>query len=50
MILLLSKPNPEIYLHCASSLEAQPKQCLVIEDSPFGIQAGKAARDESGCD
>ena len=39
----LSKPNPEIYLHCASSLEAQPKQCLVIEDSPFGIQAGKAA-------
>lgn len=39
----LSKPDPEIYLHCASILEVQPEQCLVIEDSPFGIQAGKAA-------
>jgi len=39
----LSKPDPEIYLHCASILEAQPEQCLVIEDSPFGIQAGKSA-------
>ena len=39
----LSKPDPEIYLHCATELEVIPEQCLVIEDSPFGIQAGKAA-------
>ena len=38
-----SKPNPEIYLEAAKKLNVEPEQCLVIEDSSFGIQAGKDA-------
>ncbi len=34
-----SKPNPEIYLHVAAQLHAKPRQCTVIEDSTYGIQA-----------
>lgn len=35
-----SKPNPEIYLHVAEQLELDPIQCLVVEDSTYGISAG----------
>ncbi len=38
-----SKPNPRIYLLAAEKLETQPENCIVIEDSPFGIEAAKAA-------
>ena len=38
-----SKPNPEIYLYTLSQLGYAPEECLVVEDSPYGIQAGKAA-------
>ena len=37
------KPAPEIYLTAAGKLGAEPARCLVFEDSPHGIQAGKAA-------
>ena len=37
------KPHPEIYLTAASKLGVEPRRCLVFEDSPHGIQAGKAA-------
>ncbi len=37
----LSKPNPEIYLNAISKLGLSPKECLVIEDSPYGIEAAK---------
>jgi sugar-phosphatase len=37
------KPNPEPYLKAATSLGADPMRCLVIEDAPAGIRAGKAA-------
>ena len=37
------KPAPEIYLTTASKLGVEPSRCLVFEDSPHGIQAGKAA-------
>ena len=37
------KPHPEIYLTAASKLGVDPTRCLVFEDSPHGIQAGKAA-------
>jgi len=40
---LLPKPDPEIYLLTSQKLEIDPKDCLVIEDSAAGIQAGKAA-------
>jgi len=34
-----SKPNPEIFLKAAEKLEADPKNCIVLEDSPAGIEA-----------
>jgi len=37
------KPDPEIYLLVARELGARPEQCLVIEDSPAGIEAALAA-------
>jgi HAD superfamily hydrolase (TIGR01509 family) len=37
------KPNPEIYLKVADKLGFPPTQCIVIEDSFSGIQAGLAA-------
>lgn len=38
-----SKPNPEIYLQAAKALECPPENCLVVEDSTYGIEAGLAA-------
>jgi mannitol-1-/sugar-/sorbitol-6-phosphatase len=37
------KPNPEPYLNGARLLGFQPEDCLVFEDAPAGIRAGKAA-------
>ncbi|MGI9060052.1 MAG: HAD family hydrolase [Ktedonobacteraceae bacterium] len=37
------KPDPEIYFLLARELEVQPVDCLVIEDSPAGVQAALAA-------
>lgn len=33
------KPDPEIYLLVADELAVRPDECLVIEDSPSGVQA-----------
>lgn len=38
-----SKPEPDIYLYTARLLKVSPVECLVIEDSPNGIKAAKAA-------
>lgn len=37
------KPAPDIYLHAADVLQAAPKECVVFEDIPAGILAGKRA-------
>lgn len=37
------KPDPEIFLTAASQLGVPPRQCLVVEDAPNGVGAGKAA-------
>lgn len=37
------KPHPEPYMRGASVLGANPEECLVIEDAPAGVAAGKAA-------
>lgn len=37
------KPSPDIYLHTAKKLGVDPQECLVIEDAPGGVEAGKAA-------
>ncbi len=37
------KPNPEPYLKAARILGVNPSDCVVVEDAPAGIRAGKAA-------
>lgn len=37
------KPSPDIYLHVAKELQISPEKCLVFEDVPAGIMAGRAA-------
>lgn len=37
------KPNPDIYLLTAKKLDVNPCDCLVFEDVPNGILAGKRA-------
>jgi beta-phosphoglucomutase-like phosphatase (HAD superfamily) len=37
------KPDPEIYLKTAQRLTLNPKQCVVFEDSPPGVEAAKRA-------
>ena len=37
------KPHPEPFLRAAELLGVPPEDCLVIEDSPAGIHAGKKA-------
>lgn len=39
----IGKPNPEIYLKVAKALNFDPADCIVIEDSLSGIEAGKRA-------
>jgi HAD superfamily hydrolase (TIGR01509 family) len=34
------KPDPGLFLHAARALGAEPSNCVVIEDSPSGIEAG----------
>jgi mannitol-1-/sugar-/sorbitol-6-phosphatase len=41
--ILHGKPHPEPYLKGASVLGFLPVECIVVEDAPAGIQAGKAA-------
>ena len=38
------KPDPEIFLKCARALGARPEDCVVVEDSIFGVEAAKKAR------
>jgi len=37
------KPDPEIFLFAAEQLGLPPGRCLVIEDAPNGLRAGRAA-------
>jgi sugar-phosphatase len=37
------KPDPEPYQKGASLLGVSPGDCVVVEDAPAGIRAGKAA-------
>ncbi|MCI8495344.1 MAG: HAD family phosphatase [Lachnospiraceae bacterium] len=37
------KPAPDVYLEAARRLSSNPENCLVFEDVPMGIRAGKNA-------
>jgi HAD superfamily hydrolase (TIGR01509 family) len=38
-----SKPNPEIYLTAIKAIGCTPCECIVVEDSSYGIEAGSSA-------
>tara|TARA_B100001094_G_C18085873_1_gene747691 strand:- start:642 stop:1286 length:645 start_codon:yes stop_codon:yes gene_type:complete len=38
-----SKPNPEPYLEAMKRNDLKPDECIVVEDSPRGLKAAKAA-------
>jgi HAD superfamily hydrolase (TIGR01509 family) len=37
------KPAPDLFLHAARTLGADPAACAVVEDSRYGVQAARAA-------
>lgn len=37
------KPAPDLFIYTAGRMNTSPRHCLVIEDSPAGITAAKAA-------
>lgn len=37
------KPAPDLFLHAAAAMGAEPDRCVVVEDAPAGVQAGLAA-------
>ena len=39
----LFKPDPALYLHAIKALGLKPAECVIVEDSPIGVQAGLAA-------
>lgn len=37
------KPDPALFRHAAAAMNAKPSVCVVIEDTPSGVQAAIAA-------
>lgn len=37
------KPHPDLFLHAADRMGADPARCVVVEDSPFGVRGAVAA-------
>ncbi|MFG2298914.1 HAD family hydrolase [Streptomyces sp. NPDC048603] len=37
------KPAPDLFLHAAREMGADPARCVVVEDSPLGVRAAVAA-------
>jgi len=37
------KPAPDLFLHAAASMGVAPERCAVVEDSPAGVTAARAA-------
>ena len=38
-----SKPDPEMYITAMTRLGLKPEECIIVEDNPNGIQAGRAS-------
>lgn len=41
--ILAAKPAPDVFLAAARALGAEPARCVVIEDTPNGVRAARAA-------
>jgi HAD superfamily hydrolase (TIGR01509 family) len=37
------KPAPDLFLYAAERMGVAPERCVVVEDSPLGVQAARAA-------
>jgi len=37
------KPAPDLFLHAAERMGADPARCVVVEDSPYGVRGAVAA-------
>ena len=37
------KPFPDVFLHAASEMDVAPAHCIIVEDSPTGARAARAA-------
>jgi HAD superfamily hydrolase (TIGR01509 family) len=37
------KPHPDLFLHAARAMRAEPAACVVVEDTPSGVTAAVAA-------
>ena len=37
------KPYPDLFLHAAATMGADPARCVVVEDTPSGVMAGVSA-------
>ncbi len=37
------KPHPDLFLHAAAAMGADPSQCVVVEDTPSGVTAAVSA-------
>ena len=37
------KPAPDLFLHAAKAMGVRPEDCVVVEDSPAGIDAARRA-------
>jgi beta-phosphoglucomutase-like phosphatase (HAD superfamily) len=37
------KPAPDVFLHAASSMGTEPRDCVVVEDTPSGVTAAVSA-------
>jgi HAD superfamily hydrolase (TIGR01509 family) len=37
------KPAPDLFLHAAARMGVPPEDCVVVEDSRYGVQAARAA-------
>jgi beta-phosphoglucomutase len=35
------KPAPDVFLHAAARLGVPPSRCIVVEDAPAGVEAGR---------
>ncbi|MBV9100776.1 MAG: hexitol phosphatase HxpB [Candidatus Dormibacteraeota bacterium] len=40
---VMGKPDPGVYLSAARLLEAEPAECIAVEDSPAGVRSAKSA-------